>query len=153
MPRMTQQIHAERLARAAHAGQNDRSGRAYWRHLQAVADRVSGDKQQATAWLHDVIEDTHETGSSLRIARIDEVVILNVKTLTQRPTETYGEYIKRIAQSGHEIAIEVKLADLEDHLQHKPEQLPASLRERYHRARRRLLAVAQEGPPAERQAG
>ena len=54
---------------------------------------------------------------------MDEAVILNVDTLTQRPTETYGEYIKRIAQSGHEVAIEVKLANLEDHLQHKPEQL------------------------------
>ena len=150
---MTQQIHAERLARAAHAGQNDRSGRPYWRHLQAVAERVSGDRQQATAWLHDVIEDTHETTVSLRIAHIDEVVIRNVATLTHRPTETYGEYIKRIAQSGDEIAIEVKLADLEDHLQHRPEQLPASLLERYDAARTRLRGAARGEPATEPVAG
>ena len=133
---------AEALARRAHEGQTDRTGRPYWRHLAAVAEALTTAEGRATAWLHDVVEDTGETPATLSGAGVDAAVIDNVETLTRRGGETYAAYIERIAASGNETAIAVKLADLDEHLGHRASELPASLTRRYETARARLEAAA-----------
>ena len=52
---------AEALARAAHAGQEDKAGQPYILHPQRVAARLSSPETQVVAWLHDTVEDTDVT--------------------------------------------------------------------------------------------
>ena len=60
---------AETLARAAHAGQVDKAGAPYAAHPARVAAAVAGDPlAEATAWLHDVVEDTSSPGGPMRNA-------------------------------------------------------------------------------------
>lgn len=51
----------EAIAREAHEGQTDKSGRPYAEHISAVAHGVRGrggsDEQIAAGWLHDAVED------------------------------------------------------------------------------------------------
>ena len=50
---------AEEIARKAHAGQVDKSGRSYIGHIERVANRVTSDEAKCVAWLHDVLEDSY----------------------------------------------------------------------------------------------
>lgn len=129
---------AREIARQAHAGQVDRAGKPYLQHCGRVAARVEAHGGQngaiATAWLHDVLEDTATTEATLRTRGIPGDVVKAVKVLTRRRAETYREYIARIANSDARWARQVKLADLADHLE-RADQIPESLVGRYMRAR------------------
>lgn len=124
-----QSVKAARvLARIAHAGQKDKHGLPYFDHLERVAERT---EHKAAAYLHDVLEDTVTTAESLRCLGFPEDVIADVEVLTRRSEETYAAYIERIGASRSKVAIEVKLADLQDHLE---SDCPRSLIPRYQRA-------------------
>lgn len=123
---------AAKLAREAHAGQVDKLGRPYYRHLERVAARAANDRQ--VAYLHDVIEDTAETADSLRDRGYSRAVVAEVEALTRRSDETYAQYIDRVAARGaHTAAYRVKVADLLDHLDDR-DAIPESLARRYDRA-------------------
>jgi (p)ppGpp synthase/HD superfamily hydrolase len=130
---------AEEIARDAHTNQVDATGHDYILHVERVVARVSGDKAKAAAWLHDVVEDTDITLEYLASVGISAEVVAAVRKLT-RPEgfTTYGMYISVLATSGDELAIEVKRADLADHLE--TPGLPLSLKPRYERAVRELAA-------------
>lgn len=124
------------LARRHHAGQTEEStGDPYEKHLERVAAFVFSDAAKIVAWLHDILEDTPLIAADLRQAGIPQALVASVIILTRRSDETYAQYIERVANSNDRLALEVKLADLHDHL--RP-NCPERLRPRYERAVRFL---------------
>lgn len=116
MPRLEDAII---LAAEVHRQQTDKAGLPYILHpLRVMCSFLLPDNEDAriAAVLHDVVEDTWVTLVSLRERGFSEVAIEAVDALTRRKdgSETYGEYIERVAQNP--IAIWVKLADLQDNL-------------------------------------
>lgn len=71
---------------------------------------LSTHEEVCAALLHDVVEDTGESFSGLRLEGVPEVVIGAVDALTRREGETYETYVSRV--SGNPIARRVKEADL-----------------------------------------
>ena len=110
----------ETIARRAHAGQFDKgtTPAPYIEHVARVSAAVE-EQYRPVAWLHDVLEDTHETRASLLAAEVSAETIDVVKVLTKRPEEAgnaYAAFIERVATSGNLAAIRVKQADLTDNL-------------------------------------
>jgi len=113
--------NAVNIARRAHTGQFRRNGiTAYICHPERVADRLQDESPEviATAWLHDVLEDTPQTAESLRAGGIPESVITAVVTLTKKEGEAYGAYLARV--KANPIARKVKVADMLDNLRGEP---------------------------------
>ena len=74
------------LAQEAHLGQADKLGRDYFTaHLTpiAVGLRKFGPEVEAAGWLHDIIEDTHHTGTTLRSAGVSQDVVVAVESVTK----------------------------------------------------------------------
>lgn len=107
---ISQRKQAEDIARSYHAGQTDKAGAPYMKHLEAVADAFSNDTLQAIAWLHDILEDTDLDSENLRSFGFPEEIIKTVVDLTRIPGEDYEDYIRRL--SHNPLAVQVKLADL-----------------------------------------
>lgn len=110
---------AQTIAYVAHAGQTDKAGADYFGHAARVAYRVAAkhpgrDDLIATAWLHDVIEDTHVSLHDLAAAGIPDDVLHLVGVLTHGPGITRRDYVARIIEVGGPDAVEVKLADIAD---------------------------------------
>lgn len=101
-----------------HGDQTDKGGVTYIEHLLEVAFSAN-EKSRVVGILHDVVEDTDAT-----IDDVCEAVTLtreerNALILLTRVNEpeddlykTYTEYVQAIADSGNEIAIEIKRCDL-----------------------------------------
>lgn len=132
-------IAAEQIARKAHEGQiEEATGESYTTHLERVVALVEGDEAKAVAWLHDVLEDTRLTVFDLQEAGLPQPVLEAVLLLT-RGSETYAEYIERLRITKNRLAIDVKVADLTDHLREATtDWLNDSRRRRYERALARL---------------
>jgi (p)ppGpp synthase/HD superfamily hydrolase len=110
---------AKGLATAAHQGQLDKAGEPYLGHPARVADRVRVGAPDdlaaiaiATAWLHDVLEDTPTDPADLLAAGLPERVVDAVVALTKRAGETPAEYYARVRSDP--LARMVKAADLAD---------------------------------------
>ena len=127
---------AKSLAKEKHEGMTDKYGNPYTEHLERVADRVREMEYDlvdetseielyvATAYLHDIIEDTACTTDDL-LSWFPEEVVAAIFRLTRPKATTYAEYIDRIVSTdaahlaktvatGHtasKIARVVKLAD------------------------------------------
>ena len=88
---------AESIARAAHEGQRDADG-PHIDHVAAVASRVHGDLQKATAWLHDTVEDSKGkvTPDTLRKDGVNGDVVDAVTLLSRKDGEDYQAYLRRI---------------------------------------------------------
>ncbi len=104
----------EAIARAAHAGQTDKAGRAYAEHLAAVADGVrarGGTAEQiAAAWLHDAVEDGALSEEWLEGAALSQRTKDVVRALTKQSGEEPQAYARRILATPG--ALLVKEADL-----------------------------------------
>jgi (p)ppGpp synthase/HD superfamily hydrolase len=142
---MTMLAMAERLARAAHAGQRDLVGD-YHLHLERVVGLVEGDEAKAVAWLHDILEDTPTTSLDLLAAGIPETVVDAVRVLTRHRSANYHtdyrNYIKTVAEEGNRFALAVKIADLKDHLRPlDPPVLKPERRRQYERSLRKLERI------------
>ena len=99
---------AQLIAALAHAGQTDAIGAPYNGHLsrvvyraESIRGRMTGSELdrfevEATAWLHDVLEDTSVSFDELRIAGFPPSVCTAVSLLTHRG-EPRIEYLERIA--------------------------------------------------------
>lgn len=131
---------AKVVARLAHGEQVDKAGRPYTEHLGRVAQRMLTDVEATVAWLHDIVEDTSVTFDDLVDIGFSAGMVDAVRVLTRRAGETYADYIDRVRTSGDVIAYVVKLADIEDHLEHNVEAISDSLVRRYKRARDVLQA-------------
>jgi hypothetical protein len=118
--------HARLLAHSAHRDQRDRFDELVVEHLQRVAAAVPVGAQ-ATAWLHDVLEDSAADPGELWGSGLTRIELAALELLTRAPEECYELYVLRIAHAPGEegrLARCVKLADLDDHLAH--ERIPHS---------------------------
>lgn len=98
----------------------------YTYHLQAVAEKVFQyyphvkglelEQLHATAYLHDIIEDTEVNELILHEAGVCSTVIRAVMLLTKKGGEPYNLYIECIKQN--EVARIVKLCDTVSNLEH-----------------------------------
>lgn len=156
MTKKTMVEKAMDVASNYHRGMTDKYGNPYFEHLDRVADRVREmeydfvdetseiDLYVATAYLHDIIEDTKCTAEELS-PLFPEEVIAAIFSLTRKERMTYAEYIDAIlARSGSyelagKIARVVKLADLLDHVS-GPTPCPSSLKKRYEKSLYRLIS-------------
>ena len=91
----------------------DKGGRPYFEHCHFVAEAGLDDEEKAAGYLHDVEEDTDITSADLRESGMSERVIHIVETLTKRDSETYKEYIKRVASDPDPGCVRLKKRDLE----------------------------------------
>lgn len=137
-------VVAETIARIAHYGQTCRfGGESFITHPAAVAADVARQRFSrfvATAWLHDVLEDTPLTVDHLRSAGVADSTIEAVEILTRvDPFQPYDDYIERIVSSHNAAALIVKRADLEHNL--RP-SCPPEHRERYLKALGRISTCA-----------
>ncbi|RZS31433.1 HD domain-containing protein [Herbihabitans rhizosphaerae] len=110
---------AVRIAREAHAGQTDKSGRPYIGHPLRVMARLDGEYERMTAVLHDVVEDTAVTLDDLAAAGCPPEVIAAVDAVSKRAGEVAEDYLARVAADP--IALAVKRADIADNS--SPERL------------------------------
>lgn len=103
---------AEEIARKAHAGQVDKSGRSYIGHIERVANRVTSDEAKCVAWLHDVLEDT-DVLPEVELRRIfGKEIADGVLSVTHRENESYEDFVRRAGVN--RLGREVKVADLID---------------------------------------
>lgn len=104
------------FAAKAHAGQRDKSGVPYIAHPLAVMRAVS-EAAWHVAVLHDVIEDCPDVlFLDLADMGYTSEELRAIEALTRRKGEEYDAFIQRIIDTGGPLAIEVKMADLEDNL-------------------------------------
>jgi hypothetical protein len=139
---------AERIAREAHAGQKEEStGDDYIQHVARVVDLVASVDAKVVAWLHDVVEDNPAWSfERLEAEGIPPRLIRPVSLLTRRLPYAYADYINDIATAGDPLAVEIKVADLRDHL--RP-NCPPSRRARYEKALTRLREAQRIAAPPE----
>lgn len=112
---------AKEIATEAHKGQFRRDGKTpYITHPKAVAHRLRAESEDviATAWLHDVLEDTNYSQCHLVDAGMPPAVIEAVLDLTKRPHTDYLHNISRAKLNP--IAAKVKLADILSNLADSP---------------------------------
>jgi (p)ppGpp synthase/HD superfamily hydrolase len=112
-------IHAEGVAQRAHAGQTRKNGEPYYNHVYRVAEQFASDNHPengVVALLHDVLEDCKDPAVLNDLKIVGEKTMATLKLLTRVPGETYFDFIHRIAASGDQTAIAVKIADLKDNL-------------------------------------
>ena len=120
---------AQEIATTAHQGQVDKLGAAYIDHPRRVAERLNNPLEQATAWLHDVLEDSNFTRHDLLEAGIPGGVVEAVSVLTRTDAVSDADYYAAIR--ANPIALAVKRADIADNLEPwRVEQLDISVQER-----------------------
>ena len=134
---------ALQIAVQAHAGQKDRNGEAYIFHPLRVMARCSSAEARILALLHDVVEDTSVTFADLEKEGFPSSLLNTLRLLTHDESVSYDDYITQIMTDP--LAVEVKLADLEDNsdirrLQQPPEERTLARVAKYIRAYQRLSA-------------
>jgi len=104
------------LAARAHRGQRYSSpeGEPYIFHPLRVMLAFADPADQIAAVLHDAVEDTDLELADLTEAGYPAEIVAAVEYLTHRATESYEDYIDRVA--ANEIARRVKVADLRENL-------------------------------------
>lgn len=131
------------LAEEIHSGQKDRYGKPYIQHPFRVMIKMGTPTGKITAVLHDVIEDSDLTVKDLEKQGFPADIVFAVDCLSKRDGEKYDNYIERVKASP--LAVEVKLADLEDNMDIRrasafDEDLCRRLK-KYHRAWRNLQGL------------
>ena len=102
------------IAKEAHNGQKDKAGADYIFHPITVALLCKSAKEKAVALLHDTLEDCADLVSyEMLEERVGKEVADAVRLLTNTGEHgTYLDYVRFIKDSGNELAIAVKKADL-----------------------------------------
>ena len=143
------------LAAEYHDGMTDKYGNPYMEHLVRVADQVwemeydfvdetsDIDMYVATAYLHDIVEDTAITRDIL-VQAFPADVVTAIYRLTREIGMTYAAYIEglmtvNLGFKPGKIARVVKLADLLDHVS-GPTPCPPDLKKRYEKSLYRLIS-------------
>lgn len=145
-----QLLLAVQVAARAHQGQKRKDSTPYFAHpvrvsyrvVELAAERgVDPIQTQIVALLHDVVEDTEVTMQELRELGFSHDILAALDGVTKKVGESYRDFIDRCGGSG-DIAIAVKLADIDDNLEDQSALDPEEaefLRKRYTKARERLL--------------
>ena len=106
----------------------------YFDHSKRVALKGKTEEEIVLGYLHDVIEDSGDMFDYdilSKTYKIPNSILKSLQAITRVPSETYFDYIKRL--STDDLARQVKIYDLEDHLYYK-EVIPKSLIDRYMKA-------------------
>jgi (p)ppGpp synthase/HD superfamily hydrolase len=114
MPRTFTLDDAIQLARRAHEGQLDKSGRPYIAHPLRVMGRLKDEHERMAAVLHDVIEDTDVTLDDLTALGCPADVLEAITALSKNPGETREDYLARVM--ANPLALVVKRADIADNM-------------------------------------
>jgi (p)ppGpp synthase/HD superfamily hydrolase len=112
---------AKDIATEAHKGQFRYDGKTpFIEHPKYVANSFAEDnyKEKVVAWLHDVIEDTNITIPQLLEKGIPLELVIEVDVISKIEDEPYLEYLLRVKDN--EIALRVKLADLDHNIMTSP---------------------------------
>ncbi len=104
------------LASKAHAADYDLDGNPTILHPLAVGMMGRNDLERVVGFMHDVVEDTRYDFSDLEELGFSELVIDTLRLLTHDKQTPYMEYIKRICESGNEVAVNVKINDLKHNM-------------------------------------
>ena len=104
------------VALIAHRGQTDLDGKPAILHPLAVALSGKNDNEKIVGLLHDVVEDSEYTCDDLRAVGFNDEIIEALQLLTHDEHLTYQDYVQRIKDSGNQLAIAVKLNDLQHNL-------------------------------------
>jgi len=128
---------AIQVARQAHEGQLDKSGRPYIAHPLRVMGAVRDPHERMTAVLHDVVEDTGVTLEDLAAAGCPAEVVDAVAAISKKPGEDADAYLARVA--ANPIALAVKRADIADNM--SPERLSRLDEETQERLRAKYQAA------------
>jgi (p)ppGpp synthase/HD superfamily hydrolase len=144
MPRTFTLDDAIQLARRAHEGHLDKSGRPYIAHPLRVMGQLKGEHERMTAVLHDVIEDTDVTLDDLAAVGCPGNVLEAVAALSRNPGEAQEDYLSRVV--ANPLALVVKRADIADNMsEDRMTRLDRATQERllakYHAALRVLDGV------------
>ncbi len=130
---------ALQFATQAHRGQVDKLGNDYITHPTRVAAKFIDDPDlQSVSYLHDVLEDCAVTEQDLRElfpARIVDAVV----ALTKRDGQSYDECLKQV--KANEMALAVKLADIEDNASRLDQLTDSATKERLSKKYRYALQV------------
>jgi GTP diphosphokinase / guanosine-3',5'-bis(diphosphate) 3'-diphosphatase len=102
-----------RAAKIVHEGRLDLAGKPYIQHSMRVAAKATGIVGFCVAILHDAVEDGKELGFTIGFLRdemdLPMVIIEGVAAISRKEGETYGNYLKRVADNY--IAAKAKLTD------------------------------------------
>lgn len=102
------------LVTEKHKGQRDKARKPYMGHIARVMRECWSPEAKIVALLHDIVEDTDVDERFLRSYGVPEEIIRSVMAITKREGEDYMDFIDRVAND--EMAMEVKIADLEDNM-------------------------------------
>jgi (p)ppGpp synthase/HD superfamily hydrolase len=139
---------AIQIAAQVHQGQKDKAGKPYILHPLRLMMRVQSETEMMVAVLHDVVEDSRDkprqedrwTIERLRDYGFSEEVLEALQGVTNKPGESYEEFIERAATNP--VARRVKIADLEDNMNilriGEIKQKDLERLEKYHRSWRAL---------------
>ena len=105
------------IALRAHAGQSDLDGNPVILHPLTVGLAGKTPEEQCAGFLHDVVEDTDYTFGDLLRLGVDSDIVDALRLLTHDKADAYPDYVRRIAESGNQLAIAVKLNDLHHNLE------------------------------------
>lgn len=137
---------AIQMAATAHLKQADKAGMPYILHCIEVMNGVHTNTQKCIAILHDIIENTAIDAGHLKAAGIPVPVVEAVELLTRDKKTTYDQYIDELIESDDVDAMLVKMSDLThnmdlNRLNHEPDDLDLSRKERYLRAYDKIKAA------------
>lgn len=96
-------------------GKTDKSGKPYIGHLKRVASSFDDETYIVVSLLHDTLEDTSVTEEELASVGYSSE-ILEALVLLSRKEEDYNTFIDRIINSENNLAISVKIKDMEDNM-------------------------------------
>ena len=121
---MSEQITLARtIAYMAHRRQFRKDGvTPYFTHPEAVAKSLSKWNEYviATAYLHDVLENSDLSLADLQSMGVHGEILSAVWAITHRKNESYEKYLERVSQN--EIAKIVKVADIQHNLSDDPSE-------------------------------
>jgi len=130
---------AREIATKAHEGQFRWDGKTpYIAHPVAIAKAIRDQGYEgkdfaeaaiATAWLHDVVEDTVITFHDLDEAGVHPTIIAAVDAITKRDGEDYLEYLLRV--KNNEVARVVKIEDIKNNMSDLDRKKKKSMYEKY----------------------
>jgi (p)ppGpp synthase/HD superfamily hydrolase len=110
------------LAEYGHLGQTDKAGKPYIFHIIRVYERLmktclrNSHEAIIAGILHDIVEDTPITLCDLSLMGFPDRSIKAICVLTKPKRMDYEFYIRQILDSGNTDALQIKVADLQDHL-------------------------------------
>ena len=102
------------IATNAHKDQIDKAGKPYIVHAIRVSERCITIEEKIVALLHDVIEDTEITPTTLLSEGFPEHIVEAILSVTKQENENYDDFVKRC--SANRIGKVVKIHDLEDNM-------------------------------------